>query len=502
MEFTVKSGGPEKQRSACIVVGVFEGRKFTTSARQLDQISGGALTAILRRGDHSGSMGQSLLLHHVPNIPGERVLLIGCGKEKDLGDGSYRAVLAHAARALGETGATEAAVFLADLEVKGRDLSWKLRHAVEMTEEAYYRFDQMKSRKSEKRRALRRMVLMVPKRSDLGPAENAVRQGEAISAGVKLTKDLGNLPGNVCTPSYLADQAWALQEEYGVKTTVLEEHDMRALGMGALLSVARGSSQPPKLIIVEYRGGSETQPPVALVGKGLTFDAGGISIKPAAEMDEMKYDMCGAAAVLGTLKAIAELKLPINVVGVIPSSENLPDGNANKPGDIVTSMSGQTIEVLNTDAEGRLILCDALTYTERFNPSVVVDLATLTGACIVALGRHASGLMTNSEPLARSLIGAGKYSFDRAWQLPLWEDYQKQLDSNFADMANIGGRDAGAITAACFLARYTKKFKWAHLDIAGTAWKTGKDKGGTGRPVPLLTTFLIERSESHGQTEA
>ena len=501
MEFTVKSGGPEKQRSACIVVGMFEGRKFTASARQLDQISGGALTAILRRGDHSGSMGQSLLLHHVPNIPGERVLLIGCGKEKDLGDGSYRAILAHAARALGETGATEAAVFLADLEVKGRDLNWKLRHAVEMTEEAYYRFDQMKSRKSEKRRALRRMVLMVPKRSDLGPAENAVRQGEAISAGVKLAKDLGNLPGNVCTPSYLADQAWALQEEYGVKTTVLEEHDMRALGMGALLSVARGSSQPPKLIIVEYGGGSETQSPVALVGKGLTFDAGGISIKPAAEMDEMKYDMCGAAAVLGTLKAIAELKLPINVVGVIPSSENLPDGNANKPGDIVTSMSGQTIEVLNTDAEGRLILCDALTYTERFNPSVVVDLATLTGACIVALGRHASGLMTNSEPLARSLIGAGKYSFDRAWQLPLWEDYQKQLDSNFADMANIGGRDAGAITAACFLARYTKKFKWAHLDIAGTAWKTGKEKGGTGRPVPLLTTFLIERGESHGQTE-
>ncbi len=503
MEFIVKSGGPEKQRSACIVVGVFEGRKLTASARQLDQISGGGLTAILRRGDHAGSIGQSLLLHHVPNIPSERVLLIGCGKEKDLGDGSYRVILGHAARALGQTGATEAAVFIiADLDVRGRDLNWKLRHAVEITEEAYYRFDQMKSRKSEKHHALHRMVLMVPKRSDLAPAENAVRQGRAISAGVKLAKDLGNLPGNICTPSYLADQAWALHEEYGVKTTVLDEPDMRALGMGALLSVARGSSQPPKLIVVEYRGGPEAQPPVALVGKGLTFDAGGISIKPAAEMDEMKYDMCGGAAVLGTLRAIAELRLPINVVGVIPSSENLPDGNANKPGDVVTSMSGQTIEILNTDAEGRLILCDALTYTERFNPSVVVDLATLTGACVVALGRHASGLMSNSEPLARSLIGAGKYSFDRAWQLPLWDDYQKQLDSNFADMANIGGRDAGAITAACFLARYTKKFKWAHLDIAGTAWKTGKEKGATGRPVPLLTTFLIERSENRGHLEA
>ena len=502
MEFSVKSGGPEKQRSACIVVGIFEGRKLTPSARQIDQISGGALMTILRRGDHSGSTGQSLLLHHLPNIPSERVLLIGCGKEKDLGDGSYRAIIGHAARALGDTGATEAAVFLADLDVRGRDLNWKLRHAVEITEDAYYRFDQLKSRKSEKRRALRRIVLMVPKRSDLAPAENAVRQGKAISAGMTLAKDLGNLPGNICTPTYLADQARALQEEYGVKTTVLEEQDMRTLGMGALLSVARGSSQPPKLIIIEYQGGGEGQPPVALVGKGLTFDAGGISIKPAAEMDEMKYDMCGGAAVLGTLKAVAELRLPINVVGVIPSSENLPDGNANKPGDIVTSMSGQTIEVLNTDAEGRLILCDALTYTERFNPSVVVDLATLTGACIVALGRHASGLMSNSEPLARALTGAGRYAFDRAWQLPLWDDYQKQLDSNFADMANIGGRDAGAITAACFLARYTKKFKWAHLDIAGTAWKTGKEKGATGRPVPLLTTFLIDRSEHHGPTEA
>ena len=501
MDFSVKSGGPEKQRSACIVVGVFEGRRLTASARQIDQASGGMLTAVLRRGDHSGRLGQSLLLHHVANIPAERVMLIGCGKEKDLGDGTYRSILANAARALGDTGATEAAVFLADLEIRGRDLAWKLRQAVETTEDTYYRFDQMKSQKNENRRALRRIVLMVPKRSDLARAENAVRQGVAISAGMNLAKDLGNLPGNICTPDYLANQARALQEEYGVRTTVIEEEDMRALGMGALLSVARGSRQPPKLITVEYRGGSETQPPVALVGKGLTFDAGGISLKPAAEMDEMKYDMCGGAAVLGTLKAVAELHLPINVVGVIPSSENLPDGNANKPGDIVTSMSGQTIEVLNTDAEGRLILCDALTYTERFNPSVVVDLATLTGACVVALGRHASGLMSNNEPLARSLIAAGKAAFDRAWQLPLWDDYQKQLDSNFADMANIGGRDAGAITAACFLARYTKKFRWAHLDIAGTAWKSGKEKGATGRPVPLLTTFLIERSESQARAE-
>ncbi len=495
MEFSVKSGTPEKQRSACVVVGVFEDRKLTASARQLDQNSGGALTAILRRGDLAGKPGQSLLLHHVTNIPCERVLLIGCGKEKEIDEGSYRSILGNTARALSNTGATEAVVFLTELEIKGRDINWKLRHAVEATEEALYRFDQLKSNKREKPPALRRIILMVAKRSELVPGENSIRQGQAISAGVKLAKDLGNLPGNICTPSYLADQAMALQDIFGIKTTVLEESHMRELGMGALLSVARGSRQPPKLIIMQYQGGKEGTAPVALVGKGLTFDAGGISIKPAAEMDEMKYDMCGGAGVLGTMRAIAELKLPINVVGVIPSSENLPDGNANKPGDIVTSMSGQTIEVLNTDAEGRLILCDALTYTERFNPSVVVDLATLTGACVVALGRHASGLLSNNDQLARSLISAGKYAHDRAWQLPLWEDYQKQLDSNFADMANIGGRDAGAITAACFLARYTKKFKWAHLDIAGTAWKSGKEKGGTGRPVPLLTTFLIERSE-------
>jgi leucyl aminopeptidase len=270
---------------------------------------------------------------------------------------------------------------------------------------------------------------------------------------------------------------------------------MEELGMGALLSVSRGSRQPAKLIVVEYHGGGKNDAPVALVGKGLTFDAGGISIKPAADMDEMKYDMCGGASVLGTLRAIAQMKLPLNVVGVIPSSENLPDGAANKPGDIVTSMSGQTIEILNTDAEGRLILCDALTYTERFKPAAVIDIATLTGACVIALGAHASGLLGNNDDLIQDLLRAGTEAFDRAWQLPLWDQYQSQLDSNFADMANVGGRPAGTITAACFLARYTRKFKWAHLDIAGTAWKKGKEKGATGRPVGLLTQYLMDRAK-------
>jgi leucyl aminopeptidase len=432
------------------------------------------------------------------------VLLIGCGKEKEFNDGRYRDVTAAAIHALKNTGASEAITFLTDLDVKGRDMQWKLRQAVEVSEAALYRFDMLKSKKNDsndKGRALKRLILAVAKRSDLTPGEEAVTQALAISAGVNITKDLGNLPPNICTPSYLAERAVELAQQYGMTCTVLEEKDMRALNMGSLLSVAQGSEQPPKLIVLEYRGASATDAPVALVGKGITFDTGGISIKPAANMDEMKYDMCGAASVLGTLKAIGEMKLRANVVGIIPTCENMPSGRATRPGDIYTSMSGQTIEVLNTDAEGRLILCDALTYAGRYNPSAVVDIATLTGACVIALGNHASGLFANSDQLARELLNAGKYTHDRAWQLPLWDDYQKALDTNFADIANVGGREGGAITAACFLARFTRDYKWAHLDIAGTAWKSGKDKGATGRPVPLLTQFLLERAVAEPAAE-
>jgi len=500
MEFLVKSGTPEKQRSACLVVGVYIGRKLSAAASAIDEISNGGIGTILRRGDHQGKAGQTLLLHHVPNLPSERVLLVGCGKEKEFNEARYREITAAGMRALKNTGATEATSYLTELDVKGRDIPWKIRQAVEITEAVLYRFDQLKSKKDDdnNKRALKRLILSVPRRSDLTPGETAVNQGQAIAAGVKLARDLGNLPGNICTPAYLADQARELGAQYGIKTTVLEAEDMRALGMGALLSVARGSRQPPKLIVLEYRGAGDDSAPVALVGKGLTFDAGGISIKPAANMDEMKFDMCGGASVLGAVKAAAELKLALNVVGIVPSSENLPDGDANKPGDIVTSMSGQTIEVLNTDAEGRLILCDALTYAARYKPAAVIDIATLTGACVIALGNHASGLMGNNDALVRELLSAAKYSFDRAWQLPLWDEYQKALESPFADMANIGGREAGAIVGGSFLARYTKDYKWAHLDIAGTAWKTGKEKGATGRPVPLLTQFLIARAEAGG----
>ncbi len=494
MEFIVKSGTPEKQRSGCIVAGVFETRKLSSVAQQIDEVSGGAISAILRRGDLEGKPNQTLLLHNVAQLPSERLLLVGCGREKEFNENRYREAIAKSVNALRDTGATEITSYLTELEVKGRDIAWKVRQAVEITESTLYRFDQMKSKPNNNRRTLKRVILAVPKRSDLGLGEQAVNEGRAIAEGVKLARDLGNLPGNICTPTYLADQAVELGKLHNLKVTILEKEDMQKLGMGSLLSVSRGSRQPPKLIVLEYHGAKEDDAPVALVGKGLTFDAGGISIKPAANMDEMKYDMCGGASVLGAVKAAAELKLPLNVVGIVPSSENLPDGDANKPGDIVTSMSGQTVEVLNTDAEGRLILSDALTYTERYNPAVVIDIATLTGACVIALGAHASGLLANNDQLAREILNAGKYTFDRAWQLPLWDDYQKQLDSNFADMANIGGREAGTITAACFLARYTKNFKWAHLDIAGTAWKTGKEKGATGRPVPLLVQFLISRA--------
>jgi leucyl aminopeptidase len=329
-------------------------------------------------------------------------------------------------------------------------------------------------------------------------AQQGMKNAIALSAGVNLAKDLGNLPPNVCTPTYLADQAKDMGKAYGFDVQILDRDELQKLGMGSFLGVAQGSVQPPKLIVMQHLKGKKSDKPVVLVGKGITFDTGGISIKPSAEMDEMKYDMCGAASVFGTFKAIAEMDLPLNVVGIVPACENMPDGNAIRPGDVLTSMAGITIEVLNTDAEGRLILCDALTYAEQFEPAAVVDIATLTGACVIALGHHATGLFSNQDQLAHELKEAGESSLDRAWHMPLWEDYQPQLDSNFADIANIGGRAGGSITAACFLSRFAKKFDWAHLDVAGTAWKSGKEKGSTGRPVPLLTEFLKARAkQSH-----
>jgi leucyl aminopeptidase len=495
MEFSIKSGSPEKQRVACVVVGVYEPRRLSASAQVIDQASGGHLSEILRRGDMDGRLGSTLLLHQVPGTLTDRVLLVGMGKEREFREKQYRDAVRAAVKTLDETGATEATLYLTEEPVRRRDQDWRVEQAVVVAMETQYRFDRMKSRpQDEPRRPLRKLILTVSRRGMLGQGEAAVARGLAIATGMALAKDLGNLPGNVCTPGYLADQARELARQHGLEVQVLERADMEKLGMGSLLSVAKGSDEPPKFIVLQYKGGGEGGKPVVLVGKGITFDSGGISLKPGADMDEMKYDMSGAASVLGAIKAAAMLGLPLNVVGLIPTCENLPSGRANKPGDIVTSMSGQTIEILNTDAEGRLILCDALTYAERFEPAAVVDIATLTGACVIALGHVATGLMANDDGLARELIQAGETAYDRCWQLPLWDDYQEQLKSNFADMANIGGRPAGTITAACFLSRFTKKYDWAHLDIAGTAWKSGKEKGSTGRPVPLLVHFLAARA--------
>ena len=496
MEFSIKSGSPEKQRSACVVVGVFETRKLTLAGEMIDRVAKSYLSDILRRGDLEGKCGSTLLLHNVPGTLCDRVLLVGLGKEKEFRENEYRQALKAAIKTLNETGSLEAVIYLTELSVKKRDVTWRIEQAVIVAMEAVYRFDKLKSKQEDVRRPLRKLTLSVQRRNEIQEAENAVISGQAIAHGMNLAKDLGNLPGNICTPTYLAEQAKGLGKTYGIKVEVFDTPEIEKLGMGSFLSVAKGSRQPPKLIVLHHNGGAKKAPPVVLVGKGITFDAGGNSLKPAGEMDEMKYDMCGAASVLGTFKAIAQMQLPLNVVGIIPTCENLPDGAANKPGDVVTSMSGQTIEIINTDAEGRLILCDALTYAERFEPQAVVDIATLTGACVIALGHHASGLFSNNDPLARELLHAADAAYDRAWHMPLWEDYQEQLKTNFADMANIGGRAGGAITAACFLSRYTKKYDWAHLDIAGTAWVSGKEKGATGRPVPLLTHFLMKRAQT------
>jgi leucyl aminopeptidase len=494
MEFSSKIAALPSLDSACVVVGVFDGGKLTPPADALDQASRGHLTRIVKSGALTGRNGQSLMLFQVPGVSAERVLLIDLGTEKEFNLRAYRKAVNKAVRALLDGGVKEAALTLDMLSVPGTGTYERIRHAVECAGDAAYRFEQCKSKPSKPKPALQKITLLLSARDELRAAERGIRHGRAIAEGVALAKDLGNLPPNICTPAYLANEARKLGKHAKLKVTVLEEAQMKKLGMGALLAVSQGSRQPAKLIIMEYRGGPKGAKPQVLVGKGITFDSGGISIKPSAAMDEMKFDMCGAASVFGTLKAVMQMGLKLNVTGVVPTSENLPDGNAVKPADIVKTMSGQTVEILNTDAEGRLILCDALTYAQRFKPAAIVDMATLTGACVIALGNVVSGLFGNDAGLIKEIQDAGEKADDRVWQLPLYEDYQDALKSNFADFANVGGREGGAITAACYLSRFTKDMRWAHLDIAGTAWKSGAEKGATGRPVPLLVQYLLDRA--------
>ncbi|PHS69183.1 MAG: leucyl aminopeptidase [Methylophaga sp.] len=492
MQYFVTTEALAIQKTDCIAVAVFEQGQLSTSAQIINSLDNNIIEKLINQGDISGKPGQTLMLHDINGLSSPRVLLVGCGQQNKTNESDFNKATTALIKTLNKCGASTATSCLAEITVNERTKGWNTRQTIIAAGAALYQYSQTKSNSKPQDNPIEQLSFLA-ENDEVAELEQAVNSGQAIANGMDLARNLGNLPGNICTPTYLAEQAIDIGQRFdSITTTILEEADMEKLGMASLLSVSRGSREPAKLITMEYRGSGDDRP-VVLVGKGLTFDAGGISLKPSQAMDEMKYDMCGSASVFGTITAIAELNLPINVVGVIPSSENLPDGDANKPGDVVTSMAGHTIEILNTDAEGRLILCDALTYSERFDPAVVIDIATLTGAIIVALGSHATGLMSNNQPLADALLQAGNDSHDRTWQLPIWDDYQQQLDSNFADIANIGGKEAGSVTAACFLSRFTKKFNWAHLDIAGTAWVGGKAKGATGRPVPLLVQFIQNR---------
>ena len=489
MQYALTTDLPTNTTADCLVIAIFEEGKQTPCVSLLDDKYQQQIQHYIDAGDFNGKIGETQLIHQYSDSSHRRMLLLGCGDSKTLTPTQYTTILNHLFTALTSTNSHHPVLYLNDIRIKDHDDAWSIQQAITIISAKNYRYTATKDSPSVEHNIEQLYFACEAITPEL---ETAIAYGQATANGMVLTKDLANLPGNICTPSYLAEQAQQLSKQYDkIETTILEEDEMAKLGMGSLLSVSRGSREPAKLITMDYRGGASGEKPIVLVGKGLTFDAGGISLKPAAAMDEMKYDMCGAASVFGVISAIAELQLPLNVMGIVPSSENMPDGQANKPGDIVTSMAGKTIEILNTDAEGRLILCDALTYCRQFDPEIVIDIATLTGAIIVALGSKTTGLLANNQTLADDLLRAGQESEDKAWQLPLWDDYQSQLDSNFADIANIGGREAGSITAACFLSRFTEGLTWAHLDIAGTAWRSGgKNKGATGRPVPLLMHFL------------
>ncbi|HEX5789384.1 MAG TPA: leucyl aminopeptidase [Woeseiaceae bacterium] len=492
MDYFITTGSVSRRSVDCVIVGVYATGKLGKAAADVDEASRGTIKRLLKSGDVSGHACRVAVLTGIAGVRAERVVVVGLGKAGEFDVAAYRRALHAAVRAVSKTKCRSILNGLT-LEPAG-DVYYLARATAEVVGDVLYRFTQMKSGSKKPLMPLRKVGVALESRVGAKRAERGAAHGDAIAAGMSLAKDLGNLPPNVCTPAYLARAAQKLARGNGrLSVRVLGEADMKRLGMGSLLSVTAGADEPAKLIVMQYKGAAG-EPPLVLVGKGVTFDTGGISLKPGLAMDEMKYDMCGAASVIGTMAVVAALRLPINLNVVVPAVVNMPGSGATVPGDIVKSMSGQTIEILNTDAEGRLILCDALTYAERFKPAAIIDVATLTGACVIALGKHHAGLMANDEGLADEVLAAGLRAGDRAWRLPLGEDYAAQLKSNFADMANIGGRDAGTITAGCFLGKFTRNMKWAHLDIAGVAWHTGDKKGATGRPVPLLTEVVLARA--------
>jgi leucyl aminopeptidase len=495
MEFTAIVDPKARAQGGCAVVGVYENGDLGVAARQVDRQLVGLVTNLHGSGDFAAKLGDTLMLPLPAGSAASRLLLIGLGTRVSFGRKQYRKAVLSAAQALAKTGASDAVVYLAMEPVPELDMSYRARIVSEVISSQAYKIPDLKTSPKPNARPLAALSVATADARAAKAAMQGLRIGAAIGSGLALARDLANLPPNVCTPTYIGNRALQLAKEFSsIKTKVLDESAIKALKMGAFLAVTQGSEEPPRLIVCEYRGARNNMAPICLVGKGITFDSGGISLKDPPAMDEMKFDMSGGATVLGTVRAIAELKLPINVVAIIAACENMPSGSAVKPADIVTTMSGQTVEILNTDAEGRLVLCDAITYSRRYKPAAVIDVATLTGACVIALGNHVSGLMSNTPELAKELEAAGIRADDRAWPLPIGEEYVDQLKSNFADIANVGGREGGACTAASFLGKFAKDLAWAHLDVAGTAWLSGAQKGSTGRPVPLLVDFLIHRS--------
>jgi leucyl aminopeptidase len=491
MQFVVKTGAPASQRTECAILPVFDDGQLRGATQAFDKASRGSIQALLRSGDVSGRLGATTLVHRTDGTSAARWLLVGCGKFSDFSTKRLTSALTAALNALRSTGQTEAISYLAYDMSTSFGSGDAARHSVEATRASIYRFDEHKSRSDPPRR-LTRLGLAFARGTSAAAIRKGVELGTAIANGADLARTLGNRPPNVCTPTHLAAAARGIAKGSAKMTAkVLDEAQMRRLGMGALLAVAQGAEEPAKLIVLEYRGAPRSQQPIALCGKGVTFDTGGISLKPPAKMDEMKFDMCGAAGVLGVMAALAELEPALNVVALVPACENMPGGNATRPGDIVKSMSGQTIEIINTDAEGRLILCDAMTYARRYKPRALIDVATLTGACVVALGHVYTGLFSPDDTLADALLAAGERSLDLAWRMPVHDEYGDSLRSNFADFANAGTRDAGASVAANFLQRFVEGVPWAHLDIAGVAWRANSAKGATGRPVSLLVDFLL-----------
>jgi len=495
MEFKAIVDAKARLACGCAVVGVHENGDLGAAARLIDAQIGGIIGRLIANGDFAGKLGDTLLLPHPAGAAAERVLLTGLGPRASFGRKQYRKAVQAGAQAVLKTGATDATVYLALHDVPGMDGHFRARAIAEIFSAGVYRVPDLKSGAKPKPGKLTALNVAAENARALKSIASGLEIGAAIGAGSAFTRDLGNLPPNICTPTYLGERAQGLDKDWSrIKTKVLDLDAIKALKMGSFLAVTQGSAQPPRFIVSEYRGGKKGSAPICLIGKGITFDSGGISLKDPPGMDEMKYDMGGAAAVLGTLRAVAELGLPINVIAIVPTCENMPGGRAVKPADIVTSMSGQTVEILNTDAEGRLILCDAITYSRRFKPAAVIDVATLTGACIIALGNQVSGMMSTDEGLAGEIAAAGIRADDRVWRLPVGDDYADALKSNFADFANVGGREGGACTAATFLSKFANDLQWAHLDVAGTAWLSGAAKGSTGRPVPLLVEFLVHRA--------